>query len=924
MEKGCEVCDKEQRCRSVCAPLHAFTDTLAFCREFRDAKPQSGKALGTKSSSSSMHTESEIFGDTRAPVVLCHDMTDNFHTDRFNSLCRYHLPDAQEPFFCCLDPQTDAPNSDDPPRVFGLVHWHLVSAFIYFAHNRVTIPPEQVVFACARLSKVFRVPMAVFGTFLTEWGDGEREHDRLFDLAQAGAAERASLIAALSRCRTEHSFHGWFINLESRVRQSDLGNLRSFLSDLQVALETGRRGGRDRVLWYDSVCADTGELAWQDAINDRNRDLYTLCGSVFLNYCWDSRLVGSADDGRSIADNDSESPETSPVERPRPLLEDSIKYCEGLDGGDERTVIAGLDVWGRGAFGGGQFHSDRAAAVVTRLREQHSTTSLSIELGVFGPGWTCESSRAHLEGEGSPPESRNSHARSRVWPFLRSMRLWEGWTWSIVSRASTELAFGQSTVVTIPKTLPVGGESYVAVLLCADVYAPGAHRAVMTMYANTGTSPVPKSTICCTGDRWHTLEQWLVLPVGEEQAILVGFSISGASEAAIGAGCVRDLVAAVVRIPVGEWTPDRECTDVGIGPALRCAPLASLPFATSFHVGGLFGGDCFGEGNQNLYHDGTPLVDGENSRRIAAAWIESTAASDVVATSWMLQSLFSVFAAPSLRPNTRYGFARCDSHGPVFVGAQALRCEGFVTPEHRFVLIPLAAVATNGRTFEVEAQIQTDDRTRGSIWQVALAPKESKQSKVEWSPVSSKELSHGGWLRFSGTIETTADAVLIAIRLESQSTAVCHEPLVAHVGSLRAVSSSATASGNQPTLQVANLTWRPSGGGVSLTGELDCDDRVRCIDVLFLHERAGEKDLRWVGRTLGDPCSLTLCFPAAQISSALSANPSTVTPPPITAVECRSLFANSSVDRIVLRSLGHDLQQLDFIELPISSVKVSV
>eukprot|EP01102_Stenamoeba_stenopodia_P006464 TRINITY_DN1771_c0_g1_i3.p1 TRINITY_DN1771_c0_g1~~TRINITY_DN1771_c0_g1_i3.p1 ORF type:complete len:547 (+),score=51.10 TRINITY_DN1771_c0_g1_i3:708-2348(+) len=103
------------------------------------------------------------------------------------------------------------------------------------------------------------------------------------------------------------------------------------------------------VIWYDSVLATDGSLTWQNALNKLNRGFFDVCDGIFLNYAW--------------------TPE---------LLKSSVE-----EAGDARKldVIAGIDIFGRGTFGGGGYTTHLAIEEITK----HGCS-----VGLFAPGWTLE------------------------------------------------------------------------------------------------------------------------------------------------------------------------------------------------------------------------------------------------------------------------------------------------------------------------------------------------------------------------------------------------------------------------------------------------------------------------------------------------------------------------------------------------------
>ena len=86
---------------------------------------------------------------------------------------------------------------------------------------------------------------------------------------------------------------------------------------------------RSQVLWYDAVTIE-GELQHQNMLNSFNQRFFDACDGIFLNYFWQP-----ADIVRSRA-----------------------------NGKDRRfDVFAGIDVFGRGTYGGGGMSCSKACKV---------------------------------------------------------------------------------------------------------------------------------------------------------------------------------------------------------------------------------------------------------------------------------------------------------------------------------------------------------------------------------------------------------------------------------------------------------------------------------------------------------------------------------------------------------------------------------
>ena len=105
-----------------------------------------------------------------------------------------------------------------------------------------------------------------------------------------------------------------------------------------------------KVLWYDSVTSN-GQLQWQNKLNQLNkyafvnitvlrrpsiRQYFDLCDGIFLNYHW---TMTDLKDSHSLASHRNS------------------------------DVFVGIDVFGRGCFGGGEYNCNMVRAVVGVVSE---------------------------------------------------------------------------------------------------------------------------------------------------------------------------------------------------------------------------------------------------------------------------------------------------------------------------------------------------------------------------------------------------------------------------------------------------------------------------------------------------------------------------------------------------------------------------
>ncbi|GAA5821211.1 hypothetical protein JCM10212_006775 [Sporobolomyces blumeae] len=274
-------------------------------------------------------------------------------------------------------------------RGYTLSWWHLIDTFIYFSHHRVSTPPPDWI------RTAHRHGTSILGTLIFEWDAGRSDIvrlvvDRTADPDAEPEFETVDFRFAdhLVDLAVERGFDGWLVNVEVELggKQEPDGTRRGAREHAQALLvwlvyltnEMHKRVPGSQVMWYDAVTVD-GNLAWQNSVNDRNLPFFAACDSIFLNYFW----------------------------RP-PRIESTAAVVIQQDSLASSDVYFGIDVYGRGSYGGGGFESWRAFEAIERADKLPSSTSdptqptatpsalsrpaSSFSIALFAPGWTVESS----------------------------------------------------------------------------------------------------------------------------------------------------------------------------------------------------------------------------------------------------------------------------------------------------------------------------------------------------------------------------------------------------------------------------------------------------------------------------------------------------------------------------------------------------
>ncbi|XP_022745768.1 cytosolic endo-beta-N-acetylglucosaminidase 1-like isoform X2 [Durio zibethinus] len=218
---------------------------------------------------------------------------------------------------------------------YAIWHWYLIDVFIYFSHDLVTLPPP------CWTNTAHRHGVKVLGTFITEWDEGKAICKKLLSTKESAYkyAERlVELAIALG-------FDGWLLNMEVELEVGQIPNLKEFVSHLTQTMHSSLPGSL--VIWYDSVTID-GKLDWQNQLNEKNKPFFDISDGIFVNYTW---------------------------------KEDYPKLSATVAGNRKFDVYMGIDVFGRGTYGGGEWTTNVALDVIKKD---------DVSAALFAPGWVYE------------------------------------------------------------------------------------------------------------------------------------------------------------------------------------------------------------------------------------------------------------------------------------------------------------------------------------------------------------------------------------------------------------------------------------------------------------------------------------------------------------------------------------------------------
>ncbi|EGD77440.1 hypothetical protein PTSG_08537 [Salpingoeca rosetta] len=309
-------------------------------------------------------------------LLVCHDMMGGYKQD--------HLPQGQ-----------------DDANIFTLLHWHLMDTFVYFAHDLVSLPPPT----WTNLAHINGVK--VLGTFITEWDAGHNTCAQLLkdEHTRQLAAEKLAAIMHF------HKFEGWLVNIEN-----DVSNTRALIDFVdRVRIECHSLVPTSTVLWYDAVTTE-GRLVWQNQLNRKNAPFFHAADGIFLNYTWTPALLhSSATFAATVTAPPRPQPATTPshsLQSTSPSSPSSLsapsssstaaraKPSTAATAARRHTsadVYAGIDVFGRGTFGGGKMSCLQAVDAIKDAR---------VSIALFAPGWTFEC---------TPPDTPFLQHQLRFW-----------------------------------------------------------------------------------------------------------------------------------------------------------------------------------------------------------------------------------------------------------------------------------------------------------------------------------------------------------------------------------------------------------------------------------------------------------------------------------------------------------------------------
>ncbi|KAF9224571.1 glycoside hydrolase family 85 protein [Gyrodon lividus] len=307
------------------------------------------------------HTDGQ--SDSRGRLLVCHDYKGGY-TESTSGLC------------------------------YTFNFWSLCDTFIYFSHNRVTIPPSGWTNAAHKQGT------KILGTLIFERSEDVPECLQIItgqaqSSTSTGAIPLSKRYAViLAELAYQRGFDGYLLNFEYHLKNGieQARALAAWILLLRAELRA-KVGSHARAVWYDSVIYD-GRVRWQNRLNGYNLPFFLASDAFFTNYSWapdypilTAQYFMNLDPALLT---EYTSTYTTPLFRSKTL----------------QSIFTGIDIWGRGQYGGGKFGSYRA---ITRVDPEF----LGLSVALFGPAWTWESE-----------ESKPGWNWDQWWDYER--KLWVG------------------------------------------------------------------------------------------------------------------------------------------------------------------------------------------------------------------------------------------------------------------------------------------------------------------------------------------------------------------------------------------------------------------------------------------------------------------------------------------------------------------
>ncbi|XP_014245517.1 cytosolic endo-beta-N-acetylglucosaminidase-like isoform X1 [Cimex lectularius] len=246
--------------------------------------------------------------------------------------------------------------SEDP---FTFFRWAGIDIFVYFSHTLLTIPP------LAWINAAHANGVTVLGTIITE---GEKGHEFCKNLLKEDKLIE-SFCVKVAQIAKHYKFSGYLLNIENDISMANMPNFIELVKELRKQLK--KVDPNNIVIWYDSVTIPNGEICYQNELNGHNCTFFDITDGIFLNYNW---------------------------------KEENLTFSKRFAENRAADVFVGIDVFGRGCYGGGGFNSHKAMKLIRKY---------NLSAAIFAPGWVHE-----CQTEDDPFIARDFKFWQRMYPYL--------------------------------------------------------------------------------------------------------------------------------------------------------------------------------------------------------------------------------------------------------------------------------------------------------------------------------------------------------------------------------------------------------------------------------------------------------------------------------------------------------------------------
>ena len=156
---------------------------------------------------------------------------------------------------------------------YRFYHWTGIDYFCYFSHSYITVP------TLSWINAAHKHGVSVLGTVIVESASGRILLEEILQSETFMQSIADALVGVAKSCK----FEGWLLNIECSLAENKIQMLRNFAEYLTQKMR--KEISNSFVIWYDSILS-TGQLVWQNELNDKNKLFFDACDGILLNYGW--------------------------------------------------------------------------------------------------------------------------------------------------------------------------------------------------------------------------------------------------------------------------------------------------------------------------------------------------------------------------------------------------------------------------------------------------------------------------------------------------------------------------------------------------------------------------------------------------------------------------------------------------------------